>query len=58
MTWSGDQQDSGLDDNWPAVQLTSFKCALTWDVRDARGKKERFEVSENPLTGEDSSRGA
>ena len=50
-------KDSGLHDNWPAVQLTSFKCALTWDVRDTRGKKERFEVSENPPTGEDSSRG-
>ena len=51
-------KDSGLHDNWLAVQLTSFKCALTWDVRDTRGKKERFEVSENPPTGEDSSRGA
>ena len=39
MTWSGDQQDSGLDDNWPAVQLTSFKCALTWDVRTPEGRK-------------------
>ena len=39
MTWSWDQQDSGLDDNWPTVQLTSFKCALTWDVRTPEGRK-------------------